>query len=285
MDKQVSAVITTHNRLELLKRAINSVLNQTYANMECIVVSDNSTDGTDDYCANIKQIRFISISASQSKGGNYARNIGISAAKGEYVAFLDDDDYWLPEKIEQQLSLAEEKHSGFVYCRRYFERLGRGSASWIEEEQDECPTGDLSERIFKHYISSTSCFFVKRSLMLDVGCFDERVAMWQDYDLFIRLAQKTQIFVNDAPLCVYTLDEQDSKKISNKFSRCPHNMVYLMRKYSPLLKKFSWRTRLCFYDAMITEIQFRADKYNVLTYKWLLKPWVWLAWRMKKVKK
>ena len=285
MDKLVSAVITTHNRLELLKRAIDSVLNQTYANIECIVVSDDSSDGTDDYCANIKQIRFISIPASQSKGGNYARNIGISAAKGEYVAFLDDDDYWLPEKIECQIILAEEKQSDFIYCRRYFERLGKGHESWIREDSYECPNGNLSERIFKHYISSTSCFFIKRSLLLNIGCFDERVVMWQDYDLFIRLAQKTKIYAVDTPLCVYTLDEQDSKKISNKFSKCPHNMVYLMRKYSPLLRKFSWRTRLCFYDAMITEIQFRADKYNVLTYKWFFKPWVWMVWRMKKVKK
>ena len=90
--KKVSAIITTHNRLELLKRAINSVKTQTYPNIECIIVSDNSSDGTDEYCSSLDDVIFISIPSKESRGGNYARNLGIKKSKGEYVAFLDDDD-------------------------------------------------------------------------------------------------------------------------------------------------------------------------------------------------
>ena len=92
--KLVSAIITTHNRAELLTRAIESVLGQTYQEMEVIVVDDASTDNTSDVCAKYP-IKYIYIPEAESQGGNYARNLGIRAAKGEYCAFLDDDDYWL----------------------------------------------------------------------------------------------------------------------------------------------------------------------------------------------
>lgn len=95
--KLVSAIITTHNRLSLLKRAVESALSQTYKNIEVIVVDDASTDGTPEYC-NELPLRYIYIPKEESRGGNHARNLGILAAKGEYVAFLDDDDYWLPRK-------------------------------------------------------------------------------------------------------------------------------------------------------------------------------------------
>ena len=84
--KLVSAIITTNNRLELLKRAIESVRTQTYSNMECIVVDDASTDGTYEYCQG-QPVRYLYIPPEESKGGNYARNRGIEMAQGEYVAF------------------------------------------------------------------------------------------------------------------------------------------------------------------------------------------------------
>ncbi|WP_288911006.1 glycosyltransferase family 2 protein, partial [uncultured Thomasclavelia sp.] len=88
----VSAIITTHNRLELLKRAIQSVYNQTYSNIELIVVDDASDDGTKEW-AEQQSFKFIYIPKEKSKGGNYARNLGIKSSHGKYVAFLDDDDY------------------------------------------------------------------------------------------------------------------------------------------------------------------------------------------------
>lgn len=89
--KLVTAIITTHNRLELLKRAIESVYAQTYKCIELIVVDEASMDGTGDYCKKLP-LQYIFIPKAESRGGNYARNLGIKAAKGEYVAFLDEDD-------------------------------------------------------------------------------------------------------------------------------------------------------------------------------------------------
>ena len=112
----VSVVITTKNRKDLLLRAIESVKTQTYSNIEVIVVDDASTDGTKDICERYDGITYIYISSDESKGGNYARNVGIKQSKGVYIAFLDDDDYWDSSKIEKQLSLISDESIGFVYC-------------------------------------------------------------------------------------------------------------------------------------------------------------------------
>ena len=112
----VSAVIITHNRKDLVMRAIESVLTQTYTNIECIVVDDASTDGTVELLSSSEDINYIYIPKSESRGGNHARNVGIAASHGVYVAFLDDDDYWLPTKIEKQLEQKKKKKCGVVYC-------------------------------------------------------------------------------------------------------------------------------------------------------------------------
>lgn len=133
--KLVSAIITTHNRLELLKRAIESVKKQTYSNIECIVVSDGSSDGTDDYCRTIEGIVFISIPKDESRGGNHARNVGIDASHGEYVAFLDDDDYWLPEKIEKQVYFLTTYNDGLVSCCMKVEEVQPDRTSIIKDRE------------------------------------------------------------------------------------------------------------------------------------------------------
>ena len=123
----VSAIITTHNRIELLKRAILSVKNQTYPNIEIIVVNYNSNDGTTEYLNKLSDsssnILHVYISPDESRGGNYARNQGINNAGGDYVAFLDDDDEWMPEKIEKQMELFQQDPLyGMVYCGRRIEK-------------------------------------------------------------------------------------------------------------------------------------------------------------------
>ena len=105
-DPLVSAVIITHNRKDLVQGAIASVLNQTYPNIELFVVDDASADGTKELLqkrAREEGFNYIYIPQAESKGGNHARNIGIQKSHGEYIAFLDDDDEWLPEKTEKQV--------------------------------------------------------------------------------------------------------------------------------------------------------------------------------------
>ena len=196
MDYLVSAIITTHNRKELLRCAIDSVFAQTYSPIELIVVDDASDDGTSEVCQD-SRIKYIYIPKQESRGGNYARNLGISNAKGKYVAFLDDDDEWLPTKIEKQVALAEEKQCSLVYCLKVYQDIVEGKVVGIRKEFRLKPSGDLHDSIFKHYITSTSCILAEKALVEAVGAFDENFRKWQEYDLMIRMAQKTSIFYVD----------------------------------------------------------------------------------------
>lgn len=263
----VSAIITTHNRAELLTRAIESVLGQTYPEMEVIVVDDASTDNTSDVCAKYP-IQYIYIPEVESRGGNYARNLGIRAANGEYCAFLDDDDYWLPTKIEKQMALALDKDSACVFCLRKYEYYENGVIARFREEPRRKPSGDLSQLIFKRYVTNTSCILAKTSLIREVGCFDENFRKWQEYDLMIRLAEKTPIYYVDEILCVYRVDKKDTNRISNDFDRVIETICKIRKKYSKRMASLPLSIRLYFYDTCIENIYKLAKKTNHRLWLW-----------------
>ena len=114
----VSIIIPTYNRCQMVGRAINSVIQQTYTNFECIVVDDASTDDTKQVVTSINDSRIIYLRNETNKHVSAARNIGIKHAKGKLIAFLDDDDIWLSKKLEKQVLLMQSlpKNFGMVYC-------------------------------------------------------------------------------------------------------------------------------------------------------------------------
>ncbi len=241
----VSAVITTHNRLSLLPRAIESVLSQTYPNIECIVVSDASMDGTAEYCSSRTDIRFINIPKEESKGGNHARNEGIKAAKGEYIAFLDDDDYWLPTKIEKQIALIEEKKCDLVYCGLRPEIPQRdGNSKFVDWLPLADGQGDLSVKILARIYLMTSGIMIRKSLFDRVGLFDENIRYWQEYELSIRMAQETKFYAVNECLYVYRMDGADPNRLTNKYHAWKDSARYIHRKHASLYKKASLPIRI-----------------------------------------
>lgn len=258
----VSAVITTHNRLEYLKRAIESVLSQTYPNIECIVVSDASTDGTDKYCNSRTDIKYISIPKSESHGGNYARNLGIKAANGKYVAFLDDDDAWLPTKIEKQVSLLKENKCECVYCLRIYEVVNNGEIIKHSIESTKYSIeGDISKTIFRHAITSTSCILATKSILDRIGGFDIDLYKIQEYELLIRISQLTEVYYyHDEPLVLYTSNNSDKSRISNDHNRLPIAKEYIEKKHKKLLKKSGFYNMFRFKDWMFTALYRHALK-------------------------
>ena len=234
----VSAVIITHNRKDLVMRAIESVLRQTYTNIECIVVDDASTDGTVELLSSSKDINYIYIPESESRGGNHARNVGISASHGAYVAFLDDDDYWLPTKIEKQIVLIKEKQCGVVYCGMRPEFISvNGECRYEDWPPIEGGDGDLSHKILTKIYTITSGLLVKKALLLEVGCFDENLKFWQEYELVIRLAQETSIYAVKECLFVYRIDEYDGQRLTNKYKSWKASVHYVYKKHKQLYKK------------------------------------------------
>ena len=254
----VSAVITTHNRPQYLENAIKSVLRQTFQDLECIVVDDASSDSTESIYKNDPRIVYVQISNEESRGGNHARNVGIEHAKGEYIAFLDDDDVWLPQKIEKQLQLFQKNSKAVVFCGRIFKKVSPEGCSFQNSVPPQKFSGNISRLILCTYVTSTSCLMIPRSLFAEVGLFDENLIFWQEYELTIRLAQIADFYFVPEPL-VECLDETGNpQRISNKVASWKKNVTYIRMKHSVLYKSLSFKENWI-YHATLSKDAFRRS--------------------------
>lgn len=183
MPPLVSVIIPTFNRWSYLRQTIDSVLEQTYSNIEIIVVDDGSTDETSDCLQSYgDRIRVIS---QANRGGTVARNVGIAAAKGDYLTFLDHDDLMLPKKLERQVKFLESNPQlGAVHCRwQYIDPQGD-----VLEKIGPLPEGDLFKTLVLGCFLWSGAPVIRRESFERVGLFDESI--WSsDWDMWLRLAQ------------------------------------------------------------------------------------------------
>lgn len=235
----VTAVITTHGRLSLLKKAVESVKKQTYGQIELIVVDDCSSDGTKEWAEQQSDFRYIYISKSESKGGNYARNIGIKAASGDLIAFLDDDDAWYPAKIEKQVALIRSNEElGFVYTGRYIVYEGGHKVPDMPMSERK---GDISKDVFTYILCTTSTLMAKKDVVLAAGMFDEALQFWQETDLIIRMAQISKTDYVPEALVDYlqVASASDPQKLSAKLDQWIHAVEYINNKHKALISQLS----------------------------------------------
>jgi len=204
----VSVVIPTYNRVGIITKAIDSVLRQTYQDFEIIVVDDGSTDTTREVLTDYDpRIRYT---FKENGGIASARNYGIPAARGEYVAFLDSDDFWREEKLERQLAcFSEHSEYGMVATRcseitveglltaeitegRYRKQNRAGRSGWVYAD------------LFARNFIRTSSAMIRKSCLDYVGYFDETLPVCEEVDLWLRIARHCPIgFINET-LTVYT---------------------------------------------------------------------------------
>ena len=234
----VTAIITTHNRNDLVGRAIESVLHQTYKNLECIVVDDASIVSAEAVCRKYS-VEFIYIPKAESKGGNHARNVGIKAAKGEYIAFLDDDDYWLPTKIEKQVALIIEKQCAWVYSNAKAEIVQGNNVTYMEYSLDYTKRGDMHEKIFMSICCLNITILVEKQKLFEVGLFDEDVRFWQEYELTMRLAQVSLFYFVDEILAVYRVNVKDTGRLTNKYYEWRKAVDYIYDKHKKYYSQLS----------------------------------------------
>ncbi len=240
----VSVVITTHNRLRLLQRAVQSIYAQTYKDIELIVVDDASDDGTQAWCEK-EPFTYIHISKDESRGGNYARNLGIKASHGEYVSFLDDDDYWLPEKTEKQLGVMKMYDCDLVHAGRRLEIIQPdGSVRFQDLLPNPNHQGDMSKKILTSICTTTTVIFARREALFDIGLFDENLRFWQEYELTIRLAQRKPFYFVNEVLAVYRVDENDSQRLTNKFYEWKNAVKYVYAKHRQFYSTLSLDEKL-----------------------------------------
>lgn len=239
MSYLVSVIITTHGRLQLLKKAVKSVIGQSYDNVELIVVDDCSEDGTREWAEEQDNFKYIYIRKEESKGGNYARNLGIKASSGKYIAFLDDDDSWESDKLEKQIRLFKTNPKvGFVYCGYNIIRNDGKRLACIPKEEYR---GNLAKKSLYYIVCTTSALVVEKDRLLEVGMFDEELKFWQETELIIRLSQVCEAdFVGEC-LMNYLQDTSkgDSHKLSTKLNQWLSAIEYINNKHGKLIENLS----------------------------------------------
>ncbi len=227
----VSVVITTHNRLERLKRAVESVLSQTYENIELIVVDDASTDGTREWCGTQSDFRYIWIKKEESNGACRARNKGLASANGVYIAFLDDDDEWVPEKIEKQINAMNEDID--IVSARWLVQTKRGrwllAMTGIED-------WSMERLLMRCWCGATSVPLLRASAVREVGGFDEDVVKGQDHDLWIRMIRAgSHAAVVETPLVRYYYSEDSTFTTTDRLKLSTDRKV---KVYAELYEKY-----------------------------------------------
>lgn len=229
----VSVIIPTYNRAQLLVKALQSVLNQTYQNFEILIIDDNSSDNTSEIINNFKDDRIKYFQLSKNQGAPAARNNGIKNAIGELIAFLDSDDQWLETKLEKQIELFnKDKNIGLVYTGI---KTINNNFPIITLPQKR---GDLSKAILiKNHVGTTSSVMVKKDLIDEVGGFDLTFTSCQDWDLFIRLSQKCEFDFVEEPLVLYF--EHSGVRISTNSKSVVYGHLTIHKKHSKLIKRLS----------------------------------------------
>ncbi|MBD3426570.1 MAG: glycosyltransferase [Candidatus Omnitrophica bacterium] len=241
--KKVSVIIPAYNKADLTVRTVESVLAQTYVNIEIIVVDDGSTDDTKDRLSPyLGRIRY---EYKDNGGACSARNLGISLAEGEYVGLLDCDDLYLPDKIERSvMSLEEDPGAGFVHTSSLFiddddNTVGRFS---VKGRKEGWITKDL---ILRNFICN-STVVARRICFDEVGLFDETIFIPADWDMWLRLSERYRAKYIDEPLTKHrnpesytrkNLDESLSSGITvlkKAFERNPHLKDLRPKAYSAL---------------------------------------------------
>ena len=230
----MSVVLITYNRQALLRETVESILNQTFSNFELIVVDNVSEDGTESYVKSLDdpRVRYI----RHSNGGVIAinRNAGISAARGEYIAFCDDDDLWLPGKLQRQLEAMKERPDA-----------GLCFTDGIAFKNDEVVVPSLitgKKRLFlptfyglllENYIPCCSVM-ARRAVFAKAGMMDEspEINAVHDWEMWLRIAYGFPLIFVDEPLVKYRLHQN----ITSSPSRTALHNISVIRKVSHKLK-------------------------------------------------
>jgi glycosyltransferase involved in cell wall biosynthesis len=231
MQPLVSVIIPTYNREQYLRKALDSVLAQTYQRFEIIVVDDGSTDNTRTMLSAYKEsVRYV---YQENQGISKARNTGIRNSHGDCIAFLDSDDYWLPEKTELQVALLQ-KHPeyGMVASRCSSVRLD-GS---FREKNRPGTSGWVLENLFQANFIRTSAAIIRKECFHEVGLFDEELKECEEYDLWLRMASQYPIGFINKSLAVYVDNAEgvSTDSLSGRLYRLKVlEKAYLKRKIPP----------------------------------------------------
>ena len=227
---RVSVVIPAYNSDSFISRAIDSVLSQTYEDYEIIVVDDGSVDFTQDvvsrYCERVKYIK------QENMGAGAARNRAVQGSKGEYIAFLDADDAWGPEKLEKQVAFLDD-FPGYVMVysdMSHFEDDIKINDSYLHERDYKwVASGRIFMNLLRECFIFTPTVMVRKCCFNSVGGFDVSLKTCQDVDLWIRISSKNNIGYIDEPLALRYAHSMNSTKNADNYLHYP--IVMFLKVY------------------------------------------------------
>lgn len=236
----VSVIITTYGRnTDLIFEAIESVRNQTYQNIEIIVVDDNGLGteiqkSNEQIFCNEEDIRYIVNKVNS--GAQVSRNMGILSSRGKYIACLDDDDIWMPDKIEKQVTLMEKEDLALVYCNGYrfynnnLEDKKLYQFNFISDREL-----DFSTELRSDHIGSTSIPLMKKECLSQTGLFDVDMPARQDYEMWLRFCKCFKVKGISEPLFYYRY--HSGVRITKSYDKEIHSYKLLLKKYNEDYKK------------------------------------------------
>lgn len=265
----ISVIIPAYNRENTIAASINSILNQTYKDIEVIVVDDGSTDGTAAAVQSIKDSRVI-YHFQENAGACVARNTGVRLAKGEYIAFQDSDDYWHSDKLEKQLAILQEHSPDVVFCK-LCRIMPDGTRSVMTKS---IPEGFLAPNANLFGIGTQA--IIGRREVFEAHQFDPDMPRFQDYELLYRIAKECSIYCLDEALVDY---EIGADSISSNSRRLIQACRLLIEKHPDLCKnqvnasktfaRMLWNTWL--YNRKDADFDAKACIRTALTYNHSIK--------------
>ena len=255
----VSVVMPTYRRSDLMRRAVRSVMAQTFSDFELIVVDDNGEGHPQQLATQqhlndeFDDVRIRYIVNAGAHGGSGARNTGIREAHGDYIGFIDDDEDWLPAKLQKQIELFEVSSSsvGVIHTGFY---------DWKSDGRVRHAHPKMEGWIFERLLAKTggrapklSTILCRREVFDHAGCFDTELPAREDYDLYLRIARNFQFLSLDEPLANKRADAEQRltsnpenfvkgfegiyRKFGTEFRARPHtHSVYLLRYSEALVK-------------------------------------------------
>lgn len=221
----VSVIVPTYNRARKVIRAIESVLRQRFRDFEILVVDDGSTDGTNEALAALDG-KITSIFHETNKGVSAARNTGIRASQSPLISLLDSDDYWYPEKLACQVAFFNH-HPEAVACQTKEIWIRKGIRVNPQTKHVK-PSGDIFELSLKRCLVSPSAVMIKRSLLEEIGLFDESLPACEDYDLWLRVACRHPVELIDRDLVVKEGGHPD--QLSARYRGMDRFRIWALRK-------------------------------------------------------
>lgn len=256
-DIRVSVVIPVYNREKTISYCLESVLKQTFPAFEIIVIDDNSTDDTVKIVKSITDKRIHLITMPSNKGAQAARNMGIKLATGNYIAFLDSDDEWLPEKLEVQVrEIVNLKKPCIVHCD-----------AWVViEEKNEKKLFNvhkLNGYIYKELLTGPgplySCLLAPKECFEKIGFLDENVPSYQEWDTSIALARLYEFIFIDKPLIIYHLHEGET--ISKDIVKEADGWRYIVEKYKDAITNNIGKRALAKHYSQIGMLYYKAGDF------------------------